>query len=138
MQYSNKTILDFYKGAYGQTIRIDVHSVAELIKIRDLITKLKEIKIPEISFQKTDSVEITGFCDLIMKVKQKRKFWQSDINTILSENTTSGLVFLWSLTSDGWEHCEGLVDGLIEDGTHGHQYLTKEEDGLIIELSYNE
>lgn len=41
-------------------------------------------------------------------------------------------------TTDDWEHIEGLIDGLIESGGPGHQYLTREGDGILIELAYNE
>lgn len=47
---------------------------------------------------------------------------------------SSDLVFTWSRTPEGWEYLGELLDGLIESGKSGHQYLTRypDEDAIVV------
>jgi hypothetical protein len=46
--------------------------------------------------------------------------------------------FVWSATSEGWTHLEGLVGSLCASGS-GHCYLTEDsEDDATVELSLGE
>ena len=46
--------------------------------------------------------------------------------------------FIWEQNEEEIETLLGLIDGLICYEGSGHQYFTRESDGHIIELSYNE
>jgi len=128
-------IIDYYQGAYGPTVRIDIHSMDDLIRIRNVINNIKNGKTQEFKFQSMDNAKFTNLSDLIMKLETKKRFYYHSIKV---ENTVTGSIILWLQTAKGWEHSEGQIDGLIENGGPGHQYLTRESDEVIVELAFNE
>jgi len=48
------------------------------------------------------------------------------------------MLFRWEQDVEEMITLSGLIEGLIHNETPGHQYLAYEDDGCIIELSYNE
>ena len=64
----NIILLDYYEGAYGPTIRIDIHTVTALDKVRNFFLQLAESKKQRINFIEIDSVKATGFSQFILKL----------------------------------------------------------------------
>lgn len=136
MNSNNYIKIDYYKGSYGPTIRIETHHIDELIQIHSVFYKLKLGLINMFSFKQMKNVIISGIEDLIIEEaanKTNKKIGKNENN--------SNLVIIWSLTKDECEHCEGLVEGLIQCKSSGHQYLVEDyniKESIIIELAYNE
>ena len=126
--------MDFYIGAYGKTIRICTSSKESLMDIQNIFTRLKDGVVNEFSFRSSENVQITVMDDLIIRPSQHNKYTAHTIQK--SKQTWKGLVFIWTLTQDNIEDCEGLIEGLIENGESGHQYLTKESDGVLVEIAF--
>jgi hypothetical protein len=126
--------ISYYFGAYGDTIRIATHCKDWVMlfrkNIRDIfdenIQYFDICQMPYIKcFDSIDSLELIKVkigstpCVVLKRVDEKNTFkWVQDIEEI--------------------ETLLGLIDGLIADESPGHQYLACEDDGCIIEFSYNE
>jgi len=126
--------IDYYADAYGDTIRIATQSKDWIIlfkeKIKDVfdgnVQNFDICQMPHIKF--FDSI---GNLELI-KVKK------SSSPCVLSKCADGKNIFKWEQDVEEIETLLGLIDGLIIDDSPGHQYLANEDDGCVIELSYNE
>jgi hypothetical protein len=47
----------------------------------------------------------------------------SEESEIRKLDQANGPIFFWLQTEDGWYHTEGLIDGLIDGGGNGYQYI---------------
>lgn len=128
-------LVDYYQGAYGPTIRIDIQEPERLRQFRGVITGLASEELRECRLHCIDGVVLTGIDDLILRKESGSKRLYREKNN--PGNGPEQPVFIWELGSADWWHCEGLIDGLMEELTPGHQYLA-EYDGMIIELCYME
>ena len=131
---NNKRILiDYYVGADGPTLRLDVQSKQSLDGLRSLFLDLASKKRTHIRLHKFSPVRMTS------RIKA--------IHLILEANTRSGklelhaadpdgAVFRWWAPSEVWTDYVGLIDGLVGPG---HQYLAGEaHDDAIVELAFME
>lgn len=125
-------LIDYYQGAYGPTIRFDTQSIDSLMSIMNVVSALKDCRVQQYNIRQWEGIAISGLTDLTMKVIQGERVRKVKI----TGNTPDGPVFIWSMTPDEWYHCEGLIDGIIQNDRPGHQYLY--EDKIIIELAYRE
>jgi hypothetical protein len=126
--------LDFYAGAYGNTIRIATKSKDWLILFRE---KLKDLldgrinvcdicQIPHIQcFDTIGSLELT-------KVKK------SSVPCVALKVVNGSNLFRWVQDEEEIKTILGMIDGLLSGDHPGHQYLVDEGDDFVIELSYNE
>lgn len=129
-------VLDYYEGAYGPTIRIDVQSVDALTKIRDFIHQLAESTISSIDLTEEEGVKATGFSRIILAVSDDHK---TEEKLLLLKNGSEGIIINWAMFPASWGRVHGLVNGLFECGYSAHQYLTKEGvDDAIVELAFME
>ena len=130
-------LLDFYKGAYGPTIRIATHSPVHLIAIRELFLRLGSGEQTTASFEKSLSTTRLGIQSLELRVTPKRL---QNVQTIAERGREDGKPLItWSLAKDEWNVCASLVDGLIRLQEPGHQYMSREDtDDIVIELSFRE
>jgi len=128
-------LIDLYNGAYGQTLILIVNSKDNLFRFKNLFSDLSKGVIEEISLFEKIEFKYSGFEDLILKSNPKRNIYS---NKIYISSNVSKPIIIWSLSFDEWYTCEGLIDGLIEAKKPGHQYLTNESDGILIEFSYLE
>lgn len=135
--HGNGILLDYYQGAYGPTIRIDVQEVSFLVRLKEMFLRLAEGKEETVSLVETDSIRATGFDNLILRLVPSHR--DDAKNLKLVSEGREAIVFRWSLSPRGWRRCAGLVDGLLEAGFPAHQYLTQEGiDDAIIELAFRE
>jgi len=136
---NNRSIIlvDYYEGAYGPTIRIDVQAVTSLIKVKDLFLQLAESVTQTVNFTETDLVIASGLNQLIMKVVPDDQVCEKKLELLV--NRSMSIIFYWSMPSGGWRRCAGLMDGLLESHYPGHQYLTQEGvDDAIVEIAFME
>lgn len=130
-------LIDYYHGAYGPTIRIDVRSLENLLKIKHTFLMLAQAKMSEVNFHQVGAVEMTGMESLNLKLISGKTLREKTL--VLVNTTVYGPVFEWSRCSAGWIKCSGLIDGLINLNSPGHQYLTDEAvDDALIEVAFQE
>ena len=128
------TVIDYYQGAYGPTLRIDVQILDWLLFFRDSIIQLMGDKISYIDFLNFQNIEITNIYSFKL-YKINKSIYPSIVK---SHDKNNNLIFTWYLTLDQLYHITGLIDRLLENENPGHQYLTNEEEGILIELAYKE
>ena len=129
-----RVLVDYYNGAYGPTIRIDTKSMDELIKVKELLSCLA-LTDNEGDISISDSFTLKGLESLILKRVSLANKREKDLEKSNSDN----LAFEWAMSSEGWERCVGLVEGLIKHDAPAHQYLTREGfDDALIELAFME
>src|SRR3954470_20702144 len=61
-------LIDYYEGAYGPTIRIDVQSIQSLSRLKMVFLDLSELKLQEYSMDAIESIHFTNIGSLILKV----------------------------------------------------------------------
>jgi hypothetical protein len=124
-------------GAYGPTIRIDVHSLSRLQEIQRLFLLLAQGASKEIDLMQVELSQASGLDSLVLRSIPDTQ--RDERKLIRVEVEPRHINFLWSGNVDDWLRCSGLVDGLLVDNQPGHQYLTSEEvDDALVELSYME
>lgn len=129
-----KILVDYYDGAYGPTIRIDTKSMGELIRVKEILSRLV-LTDREVDISTIDSFTLRGFESLILK----RVPLESMSDKNLERTQHGNIVFEWAMTSKGWERCVGLIEGLMTHNAPAHQYLTREGlDDALIELAFLE
>jgi hypothetical protein len=128
--------IDFYSGAYGPTIRINSASIEGLCLLRGWFKKLAEESTIELAMSTAREVSLSGISDLVLRVlpaSQERP--KSLERTGLTGRDPE---FVWARSPEGWWDCVGLVDGLMEANSAGHQYLTTEGvDDALVEASFS-
>lgn len=130
-------LMDYYKGAYGPTIRVNTRSVKALTQIKGLFLELAAAKISETSFNEIGSMKVIGIKALVLKFVPESKEQKKTLKLV--QVTPEGPVFHWSRSSEGWMECAGLIDGLLEYQRPAHQYLTDESvDDALVEVAFLE
>ena len=125
------TILDYYHGAYGHTVRIDVQSKEWLNVFKTEIIKLINNTISEIGVHKMKNVIIlTSFELRLFKIDDNQE------PTVIEKNENNKKVVNWIQNKSQLNKIVGLIDGLLASDNPGHQYLVEED--IIIELAYLE
>jgi hypothetical protein len=130
-------VVDYYQGAYGPTIRIDIQTRENLVKLKDIFLQLAKSKKETTDLVTLKSVNATGLKQLILKVISSNQEREKKLK--LEEGSTGNVAFSWSMSSAGWQRCAGLMDGLLEPDRPGHQYLTEEDiDDALVEVAFKE
>ena len=131
MRLTTCTLLDFYEGKYGPTIRIDVRKTEWLELLKSMVLQMEEGALPELDLAglgDTEKGEIGGL-------------------TLISGDT-SALVripfqgaeydeFIWAVDAEARKEILSAVDSLIAWGKEARHYLY-EGEGVVIELAYKE
>lgn len=133
----DRITIDYYQGAYGPTIRIDIQTMQSLVTIKNIFLQLAESKKKATDLVTVESVHATGVDQLILKDvspnQERAKKLQRE------KDNTKTVTFYWSMSRPGWQRCAGLIDGLIESQRAGHQYLTDEGvDDALVEVAFME
>jgi len=129
MRNSSETLICYYQGAYGFTIRIDVRTKEWLEYFKENIILLRDGVIKEIEVTCLDNVEIDNLKSLtLVGVKRKKHSKVSILKDCV----------IWSQDIEEIITLIGLIDGLLEGSGSGHQYLTNEGDNVLIVLGYKE
>jgi hypothetical protein len=133
---SDNILVDYYRGAYGPTIRIDVQTREKLIQIKKVFLKLAESQ-GQADLADVESTLITGFERIIL---ESLPVYENRPKKLEFETRDDGrIVCRWSLDCTGWRRCVGLIDGLLTYNSPSHQYLTKEGiDDAVVELAFME
>lgn len=134
----NNILIDYYEGAYGPTIRIDTQSVEAALQVKNIFMELALAQVSEINFHNVENVKVTGLKALILRLVVEGKEHRKTLKLI--ELISEGPVFHWSRSSEGWEDCVGLLNGMLKNSSHpSHQYLTDEDvDDALVEIIFLE
>lgn len=131
-------LIDYYVGAYGPTIRIDVVTENNLHKIRNLFVNFVKSPNYEIDLIKIENIKAIGIKSLLLKSIPANQKKEKKLQLV--RNTENDPQFLWQMSSNNWENAVCLIQALLDDINHpGHQYLTREEiDDAVIEFCFLE
>lgn len=124
-----KTIICYYQGADGPTIRIDARAKEWLGYFKKCICLLIKGDALEISINYLDHVKLDNIETFKLVKVSCRKY----SNIIVSNNCV-----IWSRDVEALITIAGLVDGLIDGEGPGHQYLDGMDDKVSIVLAINE
>jgi len=137
MDNINNILLDYYDGAYGPTIRIDTQSIEALYLLKQLFMELSNSLGGAKKITDIDKVKVSGLTQLIFKNVLPKTL--SKKRLLRKDNNATCTVFVLEMPSDEWVNAARLIDGMIEYGQPGHQYLSHEGiDDAILELTFME
>jgi hypothetical protein len=126
------TYIDYYIGSYGDTIRIAFKNKNWAISFRENITKILKNEIDKFDICKLADTECSNTIDELKLIKVLK----STIPCIVTNSKINPMHFNWKQDEEELETLLGLIDGLIDSDDPGHQYLTDEEDNILIILAY--
>ena len=138
-ELSNKkfVLLAYYQGAYGPTVRIDIQTMEDLIKVRNIFSRLSQKIDDKINLAACENIKSIGVDKFVMVIVPKGPLAKKKLHLVNKKEKASE--FLWQLSSEDCETIDGLIEGLVEDNTPGHQYLSEEGiDDALVELAYME
>jgi hypothetical protein len=135
---ADRILVDYYAGAYGPTIRIDVQSLDDLLVVRGMFQQLAEGRVAEVHLQEMRELQVIGISSFTLKVIPEVTVSRKTLHLVRTD--ASGPVLVWSRSPAGWmDGCVCLIDGLLERNAPGHQYLTHEGvDDALVELAFLE
>ena len=131
---NSKTVISYYQGAYGPTIRIDVKTKEWLEYFKGCVFSIIEGAEESIKLECLDDVEPIDAISLSLvkvHIKKHPKVLMADTNGKIH-------CFTWFLDKDALIDLVGLIDGLLDCDQPGHQYLTNDDDIVLIILAYKE
>lgn len=129
MENDKQIKIDYYRGAYGPTLRIDTLSKDALMMMRDILHKLASGSVSEYKFHESPFIELCGLQEFYLKLIPKQRAKAVEIAKSEEDKT----VVFWSNSLEGWDQRAALLDGMT--GTiPSHQYLSQEgiDDALIV------
>jgi len=132
MKDNKKTLIAYYLGSYGPTIRIEATTKEWLAYFKSEIIQLIEEKVSKIEITCLTDVTVEDIESVTLIKKHGEKNVVEKVSTI-NENH-----FIWVQDIDELTNIAGLVDGLLASDSPGHQYLTSEADDVLIILGYRE
>ncbi len=132
MRPSNTTIVDFYQGAYGPTLRIDVQDASWLKAFQSHMAQLANRNITEFDLLHLDGVEKGEISGLRFRLD-----FESSLTIVTPKQTGKYESFLWTLDMESIERITDVVDRFLESNRPGHYYLY-DEDQTLVELAFKE
>ena len=130
MRDNKETIIAYYKGAYGQTIRIDVQNEEWINMFRNLLINLRDSEVQTIDLlgiKNTKGEDVTK-----LEIVKSNNYGLSLMKKI--KNRTD---FIWHLDNEKVEFILDMIDNFIRNNIKGHHYLY-EDKPAIIEFAYKE
>lgn len=131
MRETTTTIIDFYQGAYGPTIRIDVLDIEWLKSLKKMLDQLMNKNISELDVLSLNNVEIDNISGLKIVLGSS-----VDLSVVSKMQSGKCPLFIWAVDTEYIDGIIGSIECYLEDNRPGHHYLY--EDKIIIELAYRE
>jgi hypothetical protein len=137
MKNEKTIIVDYYGGAYGPTLRIDVPSREMLDWLKSLFADLAGGTHGRVDLLHPDRVRaVSGIAEILLLRDASVRPGQ---RTLRLTGPLEKIAIRWAGPPAYWSRCSALVDGLVASGRAGHQYLTDETvDDVLVELSFME
>jgi hypothetical protein len=125
---------DFYEGAYGPTLRFASSSEQDLEMLLDVFSQLSSGACHQLELIPSKVAASYGITRISLGVVIREPS-----RSVRQLHPFPRLAIQWSRSRAGWDECVGRIEGLIESGGPGHQYLSTERvDDALIEISYRE
>ena len=124
--------IDYYQGAYGETLRLATDDVDDLRTLNTIFRSVREDRTIDIASwpgaQKSESV-----LRILLRQAARR-------STIRKLETVGGAQsFEWTQDGEGWLESAELIESMIDANESCHQYLTREDQGeILMEVSFQE
>ena len=134
MLNDSKTIIDYYYGALGSTIRIDVQELEWLKYLRNKIEQLRRRTLDCIDFLQLEDIIVSNVVSFSLATVCKNR--HSYIALSFNENKKASI--RWNRTIEEIISLLEFIDELIENDKPGHQYLENNYEDLVVELAYKE
>lgn len=133
-------LIDYYQGAYGPTMRIELKSPGSLVELQRLFGELAVQRRLTVTLRDADVLQGLKIRMLRMKALCLTVLEYAEPMKVLRRETTkAGLVFHWSRSALGWAEVAELLDPMCEHQSPAHQYLTREGvDDALVELAFLE
>jgi len=130
-----RATVDYYHGAYGPTLRVDVRSALTLAKLRNLFADLAQGKKQEVDLCTLEWVKsLSSVRAILLRVLPVEREPYKTLE--LLSTGLGGATFRWARYAEGWLECAELLDGLSGPG---HQYLTHASiDDASVEVVFKE
>lgn len=132
MRSTNTTIVDFYQGAYGPTIRIDIQNFEWLKLFKESVIQLRNSSISELDLLRLHDVEKEDISELKLLMGLN-----TSLVLISPTQTGNHTSFRWTINAEAIKNMVSAIDSLIKSNKSGHFYLYDEDD-FLIELAYKE
>ena len=127
----NKTLILYYEGSYGPTLRIETTTQKWLKYFKCNILKLAKEDILEIDLASLIDIKLDNVISVVL-TKTKSKKIHNEIRQVSEGH------LMWSQDTESLITIAGLIDGLLVNDKPGHQYLTPEGDEILVVLGYKE
>lgn len=127
-------LLDYYDGAYGKTLRIDVQSRESLEAFTRFLEHFQEGAAGDV---KLSGIEEAVLVPPLLDVR----LLKSEGEAIKADEALQQTVIEWSNDQHGWKRVIGLLEPfarLAREGGAGHQYLTQPKANILVELAFRE
>jgi len=125
-------VFDLYDGAYGPTLRIDVHTTPQALVVNETLRRLASKPGVKIPVHESDSYSLSGV-ELVSLESTEAEPVGSRIQRPQSATLQ------WAMGQDEWRRCLALAEHLFDLERPGHQYLTTQgRDDVVVELAYRE
>lgn len=137
MHIKEGVILDYYQGAYGPTIRIDVVASKDLQRIYELFIALTMDDKLEINLTNENCIRTMSIGKFILKSNSNYKEGSKKLIVLNPEEKKVDV--LWEMAISDWKLRAALVEVFLNKLRPGHQYLTKEGfDDALVEFAFLE
>lgn len=127
-------LIEYYAGAYGPTLRVDIKHAEGLARFSGLFLRLASSEVRRAGIRQIGQVKLVGLEDIEMRLwphpTEPRKFVE------IVQGEGGDPAFRWTRYSEGWKEWAEMIEALNQPG---HQYLTgKNQDDAIVEISFME
>lgn len=134
MGESSVVVLDFYAGAYGPTVRLDVQAEAPLRLLEQSFRRLASATPMPIRLESGAGYRVEGCTHVLLRTVSRHVD-----SRMLKVPGEAGPSFDWAMTRDEWRDCASKTAQLLSGGAPGHQYLSNATgDDPLVELAYLE
>jgi hypothetical protein len=124
-------VIDYYRGAYGETLRLATDTPDDLKTLHALLRNVG-------NGHEIDLVRILGSrSETVARLTLRRATDKDGIVRLSPHDGRES--FEWSQDAEGWLESAELVEGMFEETAGCHQYLTAERSGrVIVEVAFRE
>lgn len=129
--------IEYYPGAYGPTVRIDIRQIHTMAAFREMLDDLASMsqtlyRLTQGGTVGRAQIVMTNVAALDLVAQEQPESFK----VFRREKTGERPSFKWKRDPLGWTEVAEKVETLIAEGEPAHQYLTREgTDDALVELS---
>ncbi len=128
-------LVDFYPGAYGPTIRINLNTQQQLQAFLDNLRSLASNEGVIIALEQLPNFALSGIGSFVFRTVSSTPELPKHLTVSGDQNP----LIIWKQTRTGWKRAADLIDVFTTSDEPGHHYLTDEGiDDALVEVAYQE